>query len=102
VLARIGGARRAVFLSSVCEQLLAPDHLLISSEELNNAADAVGGILALIKNVDLVAGPFPQLAGILAAQEHAAVGIIARPEFRRAAENFVRWLLGRARGASRP
>jgi hypothetical protein len=45
-----------------------------------NPAGAVARVLALVEDVDLVAGPVGDLRGFLAADEDAAVGIVARPE----------------------
>ena len=52
------------------------DHL----DEFDDRAGAVGRILALVEDVRLVAGLVGGLLGIAAAEEDAAVGVVAGPE----------------------
>jgi hypothetical protein len=47
---------------------------------MHDPAGAVGRVLALVEDVDLVAGPVGDVRGFLAADEDAAVGVVARPE----------------------
>ena len=49
-------------------------------DEMDDPAGAVGRVRALVENVHLIAGPVGDCRGILAANEDAAVGIVARPE----------------------
>src|SRR5262245_57033775 len=47
---------------------------------MDDPAGAVGRVLALVEDIDLVAGPVTDLGRFLAAEEDSAVGVVARPE----------------------
>ena len=61
----------------------------IHLDEVDNPPSAVGRVLALVENVHLIAGPVGDVRGILAAQEDAAVSVVARPELDIHLEVFV-------------